>query len=238
MEAELDVRSWLMASTEHPEPSKRMRQMDMKFKMVGVVRDPKVAASNKAKVCPTPKHTDDMPTPNPRPEITTKQDDEPTPKQTCGTPTPKPDLPLKQGGKKLPKQESLALIRITNKKITDWIKQKPVEVIEMDWSDDSSIPTGMEPMEIERRENARCLAEGWKRKRICRELVLELLTGAESMSASSYIMNMVMEMAWRGFKENTVKDLLVKDKELMEFTANLISSWKVESKRVLECERL
>ena len=64
MEAELDVRSWLVASTEHPGPSKRMRQMEMEFKMVGVVRDPKVAVSNKVKVCPTLKQTDEMTTPN------------------------------------------------------------------------------------------------------------------------------------------------------------------------------
>ena len=69
--------------------------MEIEFKMDGVVRDPKVAVSNKVKVCPTLKQTDEMPTLNPKPEITTKQDEEPTPKQTCGTQTPKPDLPLK-----------------------------------------------------------------------------------------------------------------------------------------------
>ena len=96
----------------------------------------------------------------------------------------------------MPKKESLALIKKTNMKITGWIKTKPIEVIEMDWSFDRSIPTGMEPKEIERRENAKKLAEGWKRKRICRELVLELVTGAESMSASTHIR--IWWWRWRG----------------------------------------
>ena len=64
------------------------------------------------------------------------------------------------------------------------------------------------------------------------------MTGAESRSASSDIMNMVVGIAWREFKENSVKNWLVNDKKLMEFTANLISSWQLESKRVQECERL
>ena len=183
---------------------------------------------------PTHKQKYLVPTSNHTPEVTTKQEEEPTPKPNCGTVTQKPSLTLKQGGKKLPKKESLALIKKTNKKI----KSKPVEVIEIDWSDDSSIPTGMEPKEVERKENAKSLAEGWKRKRICRELVLDLVTGEESMSASNHIINMVVEMAWREVKENTVKHWLQGDNELIEFTTNLISSWQLECKRMKEDEKL
>ena len=67
----------------------------MEFKMVGVVKEPKVALSKQADV---------MPTSSPKPEVTTEQEEEPTPKQTCGTLTPKPSLNQKQGGKKLPKK--------------------------------------------------------------------------------------------------------------------------------------
>ena len=81
--------------------------------MVGVVKEPKVALSKQADV---------MPTSSPKPEVTTEQEEEPTPKQTCGTLTPMPSLNQKQGGKKLPKKESLALINKTNMKITGWIK--------------------------------------------------------------------------------------------------------------------
>ena len=52
--------------------------------------------------------------------------------------TPKPNIV--KGGKKLPKKESMKLIRKTNSKITNWTinKTKPF-VIEDDWSDNISI---------------------------------------------------------------------------------------------------
>ena len=91
----------------------------------------------------------------------------------------------------------MELIKKTNKKITGWIKPKPLIVIkENHWSDDISIPAGIDPRDIERKENAKIMAESWKRRRICRELVIEMVMKAESLSTGSHIMDMLVEMAW------------------------------------------
>ena len=120
----------------------------------------------------------------------------------------------------------MELVKKTNKNITGWIKTKPVAVIMVnDWSDDISIPTGIDPRDIERKVNAKSMAENLKRKRICLELVKEMVMKAESMSTGSHIMNMVVEIAWREVKENAVKHWLHGDKELIEFTSCLITSW-------------
>ena len=72
------------------------------------------------------------------------------------------------------------------------------------------------------------MAESWKR--ICLELVYEMVIRVESRSTGSHIKNMVVEMAWREVKENTVNHWLHGDKELIEFTSCLITSWQVEDK--------
>ena len=64
-------------------------------------------------------------------------------------------------------------------------------IIENDWSDDISIPTGIDPRDIERKETAKSMADSWKR--ICLEIVTEMVMRAESMSTGSHIMNMVLE---------------------------------------------
>ena len=121
------------------------------------------------------------PTPNQSPTINQDINGEDiTPKLKDVPPTPKPSQSIQQGGKKLPKKESLQLIRKTNQKITSWI---------------TSIPALLDTMDIERKENAKSKAEGWRRKRICHELVLEILMKAESISSVSQSMNVLVEMA-------------------------------------------
>ena len=225
VEAEADVRSWLL-KTETPVASRKMRQMEMEFKMVGMVKEQKKEISSPTEVGQTHMSAEVTLKPTPKPSPTTNQEsktEETTPKQNCGTPTPNPGLTKKQGGKKLPKKESMELIKKTNKKITGSIKPKPVIVImENDWSDDIAIPAGIDPRDIERKDNAKIMAEGWKRKKICRELVMEIVTSAESTCIISHIMNMVMKRAWREVKENTVRQWLQEDNELIEFSTNLI----------------
>ena len=86
----------------------------------------------------------------------------------------------------------MQLIKKTNPKITSWINAKPKIVIANDWSDDTSIPALLDTTDIERKENAKGKAEGWKRKRICRELVLKMVMKAESISSVSQSMNVLV----------------------------------------------
>jgi hypothetical protein len=51
-------------------------------------------------------------------------------------------------------------------------------------------------------------------------------------------MSMMIDLAWRKIKENAVMNWLHGDESLMEFTTELISSWKVEDKRRLKEEML
>ena len=42
----MDVRSWLLKSVETPGASRKMRQMEMEFRMVGVVKEQKTAVAS------------------------------------------------------------------------------------------------------------------------------------------------------------------------------------------------
>ena len=109
--------------------------------------------------------------------------------------------PNKEGSKKLPKKESLALIRKTNTKITGWITptSKP-DRVEDDWSDDISVPEILATEDIERREVAKMKAERWIGKRMCKELVLEMIMGVESLSSANQCMELILDCAWRESK--------------------------------------
>ena len=241
VETELDVRSWLLKPAQTLEASRRMKQMEMEFSMVGTVKVSKTAVATLTILGSTQKQDEAAQSPNPNQSPTINQDingEDITPKLKDVPPTPKPSLSIQQGGKKLAKKESLQLIRKINQKITSWIIPKPIIVIANDWSDDTSIPALLDTMDIERKENAKSKVEGWKRKRICCELVLEILMKAESISSISQSMNVLVEMAWRGIKENAFKNWLHEDVELIEFTTKLISSWQLEDRRKMEEERL
>jgi hypothetical protein len=123
--------------TETPRTSKRMKQLEMEFSGIGVVNV--------------------MQTPKPSPTLEREVSKEDTTPLASGLTTPKPSI---KGGKKLPKKESMELIKKTNTRITSWIKpkQKPA-VKEDDWSDDISIPEIQCTEDIERREYAKIKAE-------------------------------------------------------------------------------
>ena len=86
----------------------------------------------------------------------------------------------------------MELIRKTNTRISNWIitEEKPA-VIEDDWSDDISIPEIRCTEEIERKENAKIKAESWIGKRICRDIIMEIISRAEGKSKVSQCMNIV-----------------------------------------------
>ena len=240
LENELDVRSWLLKPAQTPVASRKMKQMEMEFSMVGTVKVTKTAIATLT-LGSTQKQDEAARSPTQDQTPIIRQDingEDLSQKLKDVTPTLKPSLSMQQGGKKLPKKESLQLIRKTNHKITDWTTPKPKIVIFNDWSDDTSLPALLDTTDIERKENARCKAEWWRRKRICQELVLEMMTRAGSRSAVSQIMNVLVESAWRKLKENTVKNWLHGDVSLVEFTTKLITSWQVEDKRKLKEEML
>ena len=81
-----------------------------------MVKEQKKEVTSLTTVGPTHKPADVSLIPTPKPSPTTNQEsktEETTPKQKCGTPTPNPSLTKKQGGKKLPKKESMELIKET-----------------------------------------------------------------------------------------------------------------------------
>ena len=147
-ESEADVRSWLVKPVETPGPSKRMRQMEMEFGKVGVIN---LLITPKPNLAQGGQDEDINPEADKLPNLTKL----PTPKLS------------KKGGKKLPKKESLALIRKTNTKISGWLttSSKP-ETMEDDWSDDISVPEIKATEDIERMEYAKMKAEAWKGRRI------------------------------------------------------------------------
>ena len=162
-ESETDVRSWLLKPTETPRTSKRMKQLEMEFSGIRVVTI--------------------MQTPKPSPTLEKEVSKEDTTPLAKGLTTPKPRI---KGGKKLPKKESMELIKKTNTRITSWIKPKQNPAVkEDDWSDDISIPEIQCTEDIERREYAKIKAECWMGKRICRELIVEMIRRAESVSSIS-----------------------------------------------------
>ena len=109
-------------------------------------------------------------------------------------------------------------------------------MIEDDWSDDISIPEIQCTEDIEMREYAKIQAESWMGKRICRELIMEMIRRAESVSSINQCMNRVMDSAWRRIKEMEVRKLLEGDKELVTFTSDLILSWRVLEIKKIETE--
>ena len=125
----------------------------------------------------------------------------------------------------------MQLIRKTNHNITSWITPKPIIVIENDWSDDISIPDLRCTEEIERKENAKMKADSWMGQRICRDVLMEMICKAESISSVSLCIKVVMDNAWKSIKEIKIKKLLEDDKELVTFTSDLILSWRVREIR-------
>ena len=73
-------------------------------------------------------------------------------------------------------------------------------------------------------------------KRICRELIVEMIRRAESVSSINQCLNMVMDNAWGRIKEMEVRKLLEGDKELVTFTSDLILSWRVLEIKKIETE--
>ena len=205
-ECETDVRSWLVTSTETPRTSMKMKQLEMEFSRIGVIT-----------IVQSPK-----PSPITEKEICTE---ETTPAASMLL-TPKPKIV--KGGKKLPKKDCMKLIRKTNSKITNWTVNKPHPVIiEDDWSDDISIPDLICTEEIEMKENAKMKADIRIGKRICRDIIMEMISNVESISTASLCMKGVMDDAWWSIKERKIKKLLEDDKEMVIFTLDLILSWRI-----------
>ena len=67
----------------------------------------------------------------------------------------------------------------------------------MDYTDDTSIPPEEDPSDIERKEVAKQKAEGWIPRRICKELVLELVASTDSRWQGM----MEFQMAGNGMEE-------------------------------------
>ena len=139
----------------------------------------------------------------------------------------------------MPKKESLALIRKTNTKISGWLTpaSKP-EMVEDDWSDDISVPEIQATEDIERREFAKMKAEVWKGRRLCKELVLEMVLRVEGWSSASLCMELVLDQAWKESREREIRKMLDGDDDLITFTSDLISAWRVMEVRRQDNERV
>ena len=66
-----------------------------------------------------------------------------------------------------------------SKSILDWIKPKPKQDEDMDWSDDKNIPKGESIITIERKEEAKRKKESWRVKRMCQDEVESILSHVE-----------------------------------------------------------
>ena len=212
--------AWLVQPIETPGPSKRMRPMEMEFGKMGVINLLKT---------PTPKLTQESLDEDTNPEA-----------DKLPTRTKLPTLkPSKKGGKKLPKKESLALIRKTNTKISGWLTptSKP-EMVEDDWSDDISVPEIQATEDIERREFAKMKAEVWKGRRLCKELVLEMVLRVEGLSSATLCMELVLNQAWKESREREIRRMLDGDDDMIKFTSDLLSAWRVMEVRQQENERV
>ena len=147
--------------------------------------------------------------------------------------TPKPKI--MKGGKKFPKKESMELIKKTNSKITNWTISKPQPaVIEDDWSDDISIPDIRCTEEIERKENAKKKADIWIGKRICRDIIMEMICNAEGISTVSLCIQVVMDNAWKNIKERKIKKLLENDKDMVTWWDEKLLSLIAKNNLTLE----
>ena len=87
----MDVRSWLLKPAETPEASRKMKQMEMEFSMVGTVKVHKTAVATLTTLGSThkPEEVAQIQTPNPSPTMNQENSTEDTtPKLKGETPTP------------------------------------------------------------------------------------------------------------------------------------------------------
>ena len=118
-------------------------------------------------------------------------------------------IPLKST-KKMEKKAALKYIEKTNSKMTKWLVKKTASVVissqeeEMIWEDDLSIPQAQNVKTIERREEARLKQEAWKVKRMCQELVEQVVDGVEGAPCGMDIMSSIVDKAWWEYKVGVV----------------------------------
>jgi hypothetical protein len=85
----------------------------------------------------------------------------------------------------------------------------------MIWEDDPSIPQAQDVTTIERKEEARLKQDAWKVKRMCQELLEQVVDGLEGASCGMDIMEDIVDRAWWKYKVGVVWSWVEKDENLL-----------------------
>ena len=134
---------------------------------------------------------------------------------------------------KLTKKEALKKAAEQSKSILDWIKptQKKEENEVMDWSEDTSIPSGDSIITIERKEMARMRKRAWMTSRMCREEIDNIVSHVEGRSVAGAIITNLVDSAWKEGSRRKIWDMLEADDELKEWTKRKLESEEAEEAR-------
>ena len=77
-----------------------------------------------------------------------------------------------------------------------------------------------------KKEKASAKLKEWKMTRVCRDLSMELVDNVETESIREENMDILFYMAWKGVMKNELVDILEDNKDMIEFTYELlISCW-------------